>query len=104
MALEKLIESLDVYPKPITWQQLKDFVNSIPEDKLSDNAYLLYQDESKGKPLLEPFFIDHDVYMHVDDDEDTGSIDELQYAHGSDFDLADYKVVTPKGTPFLWAE
>lgn len=90
--------------KPVTWQELKAFVNSIPEDKLNNVAHLMFSDESEARPVLEPFFTEHDYYYHKDDHEDCGTIEELKVIHGEDFNQNDYKLGTKAGTPFLWAE
>lgn len=91
-------------PKPITWRELKDFVNSIPEEKMQDVAFILVEDDSRAKPLLEPFFMHENIYSNKDDFEDSGMLEDLRYAHGDEFNPDDYHIVTRKGTPFLWAE
>ena len=43
--------------KPITWQELADFIAKIPEEKMNHTAKILFQDESSALDLLDPFFI-----------------------------------------------
>lgn len=90
--------------EPITWQELKDFVNSLSEDQLVRPAHILFQDETSARPLLEPFVSLQDVYRNTEDSEDCATLKELEEAHGADFNKQLYRIATPKGTPFLWAE
>ena len=86
---------------------LKNFVNKIPEKFLDKTAVILFEDESTARELLEPFTMPHDVYMYNDNDEDCDSLDELRKQKKYDdepFDESLAKLVTPKGTPFLWVE
>lgn len=93
--------------KPITWQDLEDFVKKIPLEYKQKTAMILFQDEEKARELLEPFFIENDIFMYDDNDEDCGTEKELREIakiNGFDFDKGLCKLVTKKGTPFLWAE
>ncbi|PTT24206.1 hypothetical protein DBR28_18580 [Chryseobacterium sp. HMWF028] len=93
-------------PNPITWNELKEFVNSIPEEFLNNNASILIEDESTARVLNEPFFKQEDVYFNVNDNDDYGTLKELTEVHNSEDDpfiLADYQLLTPTGTPFLWS-
>lgn len=88
----------------ITWNKLKEFVNSIPEELLDKKASLLLEDETFSRDLNEPFFIEHDVYCHKEDGEYSASEKELKEMHKDeeDFTMDDYILVTKKGTPFLY--
>lgn len=93
--------------KPITWQMLKDFVNKIPDEHLQKTAVILFEDESTVRELLEPFTLENDIYIYDDNDEDSGTLKELRDQKKYDeepFDESLAKLVTPKGTPFLWVE
>ena len=93
--------------KPITWQDLEDFVKKIPLEYKQKTAMILFKDEEKVRELLEPFFIENDIFMYDDNDEDCGTENELREIvkiNGNDFDKGLCKLVTKKGTPFLWAE
>jgi hypothetical protein len=86
----------------ITWKELKEFVNSIPEDFLSKKASLLLEDDTYARKLSEPFFIQDDIYCNKEDSEDVASVKDLKDAHGEDFNIDDYFLITKKGTPFLY--
>jgi len=98
------MENAEELLKPHTWQDLKDFINTLTEEQLKKICYVMVDDNTYGKPLLEPFKIDHDVYVNKHDEEDCGSLEELRVAHEEDFKEEDYELATPKGTPFLWIE
>lgn len=90
--------------KEITWQDLKDFVNSIPNDFLDKKVNILVSDNNEGQKLNEPYFLEEDVYCHKDGfpEDDCGTIEQLK-EFDSEFDLKNYEIITKKGTPFLWA-
>ena len=91
----------------ITWGELKEFVNSIPAEYLDKTAHLLYEDNSEGKPLSEPLFIEDDIYIFDDNAEDCGTLEELKMLMEDaepPFDDALCRLVTKKGTPFLWVK
>ena len=50
--------------KPITWQDLEDFVKKIPLEYKQKTAMILFQDEEKARELLEPFFMRDDIYIN----------------------------------------
>ena len=105
--LSKIMENQNENLKPITWQELADFIAKIPEEKMNDTAKILFQDESSARDLLEPFFIENDIFMYDDNEEDCGTENELREIakiNGEDFDKGLCKLVTKKGAPFLWAE
>ena len=94
-------------PKSITWKELKEFVNSIPEEYLDKNASILIGDNMQARILNEPFFQQEDFYINKDDNEDYGTLDALTEVHNSEEDpfiIADYRLLTAKGTPFLWVD
>lgn len=101
------MENQEELKKPITWQELKDFVNSLPFEYMDKTARLLFQDESTARDLLEPFRMQEDIYMFDDNAEDCGTLEELKELMQDaepPFDLQLCKLITKKGTPFLWAE
>lgn len=91
-------------PKSITWKELKEFVNSIPEDQLNDGAYIQIADDYNVRPLNEPFFTVNDIYCNKEDNEDCGTLEDLQDLHRDEFNIESYELVTKEGTPFLWAD
>lgn len=102
----KIIKTMEK-PKSITWKELKEFANSIPEEFINNEASLLIGDESTSRVLNEPFFIENDIYCNKEDNEDCASMEELRNAHMYDedeFNEDDYVLVTKKGTPFLWSD
>lgn len=94
-----------VYTNPITWEQLKDFVNNeIPDEHLQKTIPVLLEDRETAHYLLEPFKIENDIYT---DGEDFGTLEELKElreANEMEFDLEECTLATKKGTPFLWLE
>lgn len=94
-------------PQPITWDELKTFVNSLSEEQLKNKIPVLFQDETAARYLLEPFKMENDIYAHIDDDENAGTIEELKQCckdQGEPFNENEYYICTKKGTPFLWLE
>lgn len=91
-------------PKSITWKELKEFVNSIPESQLEKNASILVGDESPARVLNEPFFAVNDIYTNKHDYEDCGTLDELKDLYGDEFVKDDYVLITKQGTAFLWMD
>ena len=92
--------------QPITWKELKEFVNNISEDRLNDNVLVSFEDESEARHMGEPFFLDDDIYAHPDDYEDSGTLKELKEIYQGDdsFNPDEYIIVGRKGTPFLWMD
>ncbi|WP_185273873.1 hypothetical protein [Chryseobacterium indologenes] len=91
-------------PKSITWRELKEFVNSIPEEQLEKTASLMVGDEFIARDLNEPYFSVQDIYVNKHDYEDCGSLDELKDLHGDEFVQDDYVLNTKQGTAFLWMD
>lgn len=91
--------------KEITWQELKDFCNSIPAEFLDKKVNILVSDNSEGQKLNEPYFLPHDVWCHKDGfpEDECGELDEVMQSN-VDFDKNNYYIVTKKGTPFLYAD
>jgi hypothetical protein len=90
--------------KEITWRELRQFANSIPEEHLDKKVPVMVSDEDYAKSMNEPFYSQHDIYRNKNDEDDGGSIEDLQMAHGKDFKESDYELTTPKGTLFLWID
>ncbi|MBP1165074.1 hypothetical protein JOE44_001958 [Chryseobacterium sp. PvR013] len=91
-------------PKAITWKELKEFVNSIPEEQLKNNVSIIVGDESPARDLNEPFFSVGDIYVNKEDYEDCGTLDELKDLYGEEFVQDDYLLTTKQGTAFLWMD
>lgn len=101
---EEFAKKFDTKPVSVSWQQLKDFIDSIPTELLQNTAYIRFSDLSHGRPCLEPGFTEEDIFVNIHDDEESGTLAELKMLHDDLFDINDYRPGTPKGTPFLWAE
>lgn len=94
-------------PHNITWQELKDFVNSIPENHLQGKVMTAYGDEGYSKLMNEPGFIEHDIYSNKEDLEDSGTLDEIKMnleMKDEVFDISNYELWQEAGTPFLWID
>ena len=91
-------------PKSITWKELKEFVNSIPEEQLDKTASIMVGDESPARDLNEPFFTVNDIYVNKQDYDDCGTLEELKELHGEEFVQDNYLLNTKKGTAFLWMD
>ena len=101
------MENQEELKKPITWQELKDFVNSIDEEHLSSEVLVQFEDETLARNMQEPYKLEHDVYVYDDNWEDSGSLEDLkelmQDAEPA-FDINLCRLATKKGTPFLWID
>jgi hypothetical protein len=94
-------------PSEITWQELKDFVNSIPEKHLQGKVMTAYGDEGYSKLMNEPGFIENDIYFNKEDPEDSGTIEEIKMnleMNDEVFDIENYSLWQEAGTPFLWID
>lgn len=94
-------------PQPITWGELKKFINELPEEQLQNKIPVSYQDETAIKFLLEPYILEHEIYIYDSEPEDAGTLEELKEIHADEngqLDESLLTLVTPKGTPFLWLE
>lgn len=91
-------------PREITWQELKEFVNSVPEEYMQKNIPILIEDESYARNLNESFFIQNDIYSNIEDSEDCGTLEELKNIWKDEFNESNYQLITKKGTPFLWSD
>ena len=88
----------------IKWKDIKKFANSLTDEQLEKNAFVLISDESEGKGIKDAAFIENDIYVNNDDSEDCGRLEDLKELHGEHFDLSAFTLSTRAGTPFLWAE
>ncbi len=83
-----------------TFKDLKEAISKMTDEQLLKPAYLAKDDE-RWEKVTELCFIDEDIYVDKINDEDCGTLEDLQYAHGSDFVLEEYRLMTKKGTPYL---
>lgn len=89
---------------PATWKELKEFLDTLTPEEMEKDSCILLDDNSHFTPLLQPARIEEDLYVNQDDPEDFGSLQDLKDAHGKDYNEADYRLITPKGKPYFWAE
>lgn len=90
--------------KTIKWKDLKKFVNDLNEDQLENTVHVFIEDADVASPITEAFLMEDDIYSNEDEPEDCGSLEDLKSAHMEDFDESQYRICTPKGTPFLYIE
>lgn len=91
-------------PKPITWLELRTFVNQIPVEHLDRKVSVFIDDETYARPIYEAAGMHEDIYCHISNDDDCGTLKDLEESHGVEFDPTQYKLSTKKGTPFLWSD
>ena len=84
----------------ITWADLKEAANKMSEEQLKTPVYLAQDDEYWVK-INEVVLVEEDIYVNKDDNEDVGTLSELQELHDDEFVLGNYRLMTKKDTPFL---
>lgn len=89
--------------KNFTWNELAKAISKLPEKERRKPAIIQIEDESALRHITGLTAIQKDVYVNKEDNEDAGELEGLKYVH-EDFDIKDYRVATPKGTPFLWID
>lgn len=89
----------------ITWQELKDFVNSLTDSELQQKVLTQVSDDEYRKYMNEPFREEEDIYIH-DPSEEIAPIKEMKemFKGDDDFKESDCRLICPKGTPFLWID
>jgi hypothetical protein len=87
-----------------TWNDLAKAIEQMPEGFRANQVCIAIDDEDIFRRVAGLETMREDIYVNNDDDEDCGSLEELQAMNEEDFKLTDYRLTTPKGTPFLWAE
>ena len=65
--VEKYTTNKEELLKPITWQELKDFVNSIDEVHLSSEVLVQFEDDTIARNMQEPFKLEDDIYVYDGD-------------------------------------
>lgn len=102
----EIIEDEEDLKAPITWQELKDFVNSIPDKYLDKSARIDIADEGSFL-LLQPYYVQKPIYMYDNDSDLIGDLEGLKSeaeANGYDLDESLLTVLHEAGEPFLWTE
>lgn len=87
--------------KNMTWQELKDFCNSLPEEVL--RYPVTVQSDDNGYAIAGAEQNEVDIYYNPQDADDNGTAEILEEAHEGeeDFSLDNYEVFR-KGTPYLY--
>lgn len=85
-----------------TWNDLLVAITQMPVELRDQQVSMAIDDETYFRNVDSIDYVPVDIYANKDEPEDCGDLETLQYAHGPDFKLEDYKLVTKKGTPFLW--
>jgi hypothetical protein len=86
--------------KTITWSDLKEAANKMNEEQLNTPVFLAQDDEYWIK-INDVVLVEEDIYVNTDDNDDAGTLDELQELHEDEFVLGNYRLMAKKGTPFL---
>ncbi|MFT4168515.1 MAG: hypothetical protein QM653_05285 [Dysgonomonas sp.] len=87
--------------KKFTWNDLQDQINKMNEEQRERQVCVSISDE--GFYSIEDIqFIEDDIYVNIEDNDEIGTLSDLRDSAGDDFDIENYRLTTPKGTPFLW--
>ena len=91
----------------MTWNELKEFCNSLPEHELGKNVFMWREEECIDK--IEAEQLEEDYYVHLERPED-GCVSEsdansLIRDNGDEYPngMNDFVKVYDKGHPILWA-
>lgn len=85
-----------------TWNDLLNQINKMDEEQRERQVCVSIDDESYFKNVADVQFIEEDVYVNIEDNDEIGTLEDLKSVTGEDFNIDNYKLRTPKGTPFLW--
>lgn len=89
-------------PKPLTWAELKEFANSLTHEQLANRVRAFIDDEPTARDVNFAETMGRDIYVHIEDDEDAGTLSDLQELHGEDFESDKYQLSTRADNPFLF--
>lgn len=86
--------------KKFTWNDLQDQINKMNEEQRERQVCVSIDD---GFYSIEDIqFIEDNIYVNIEDNDEIGTLSDLRGSTGDDFDIENYRLITPKGTPFLW--
>ena len=88
--------------KKFTWDDLAKAISKLTPQQRKNKVFMSIDDENRFRHVESLETIPEDVYVNKDDDEDSGSLQDLKDAWQEDFKKSDYRLSTKKGTPFLW--
>ncbi len=81
-----------------TFKDLKEAVNKLNDEQLLEEVTVQREDEAIC--INELAVTEDDIYRNVNDEEDCGSLEELEL-DVNDAAFKNYKLYVKKGTPFL---
>lgn len=85
-----------------TWNDLQERINKMTEEQRNRQVWVQIEDEGYARKIEDVQFTEVDIFENIKDSDERGSLDDLKDLHGDDFEIDNYKLRTPKGTPFLW--
>lgn len=88
--------------KKFTWNDLQERISNMSEEQRQKQVLFLTGDDDSFKIIDDVEFVECDVYVNIYNQDEAGTLTDLMLANGEDFNIEDYKLCTPKGTPFLW--
>lgn len=87
--------------KKFTWDDLLEQINKMDKEQRKRRVCVSISDDG-FYGIKDIQFIEDDIYVDIEDNEVVGTLDDLKRITGGDFDIQDYRIAIPKGTPFLW--
>lgn len=85
-----------------TWNDLLEQINKMDEEQRQRQVWAAIEDEDYFRCVKDVQFVPDDIYVNIEDNDEIGTLEDLKSVAGEDFDIDNYKLRTPKGTPFLW--
>lgn len=88
--------------RKFTWKQLQEKLSLLSEDQLDKQVCVSFLDDATFTNIPDLQFVQEDIYCDVNNEENAGTLEDLKTTDRDDFNLENYKLMTAKGTPFLW--
>ena len=88
--------------KPFTWDDLADAIAKLPAEERQKSVCIAIEDEGTFRAVQNLETMEKDIYRHKQNDYDCADLETLKETCEGDFNIEDYELVTPAGTPFLW--
>lgn len=85
-----------------TWADLAKAISEMPKEQQEKEVFVSIEDESRYRKIDSIQTVDKDVFVNIYDNDDIGTMQDLKDAHGEDFILKSYRLLTPSGFKFLW--
>lgn len=87
--------------KVTTYRQLKEALKRLSGTELDQPIMVIMEDNPVPVMVVELSVSEEDILVHRTDDEDGGTLEELEQNHGDELVLSEYKISIPKGTVML---